>query len=471
MIPLSKKRAQAETYLLSKHNVLSSFNSVEDLVINETVLSGNDQQGIVHNIIALRSAIAKALWTAGIYVGVSVLDEFVLQAAQTGAPDITGRVMEGLRKAGANRPGFVLYPLTEFGLETPFFETSPTLRTIAVFPETNFAVSAQANSFDQAFSNITEMAHKLGISAPIDRLDVEHHMRAGHMKWLTYNPIMLVRLASHTGDYYENQFIYTLKIRIAAAQVGMLHALSIDAGNKVDDFYSTAEVNNFETLDIRHYLIGEGTVAGDNPLEIRRVPMNVAALDLARLSDLAVTLSTEILEKQEIKDLSSQLSSVLSAVERGYLKYVNLSTGESVYPRIYRRLMNAIDWYRQSFGSRMKEVEALVALAVAFETLLTDHYAPGTASRIERRVGICLAGNAKVAEYQAAVLAVYSARSEIVHTGDGGHRVDIQRAQAAFALCFCDLASRLENLSRTMIHPIRELLGDSLSQEEKDAKI
>ncbi|MCK1285422.1 hypothetical protein IVB41_15990 [Bradyrhizobium sp. 44] len=466
----SKVLAQAERYLISKHNLLKQFDNVEDLATDEDKLDDSDRAGIFHNLVTVRAALARTLWKAGIFIGVSVLDDFVLVAAQTGQPDISGRVIQELRRAGAERPGFVLYPLVEFGMEIPpLLRKSQHLRSMAVFPDANFAITAQSNSSDQAYGRVVKMARALGISSKIDRSDIEHHARAGNMKWLTRNPLMLVRLSSHTGDYYENQFVYTLKIRIAAAQVVMLYALSVDAGFDVKKIHSSADVNNWETLDIRHYLIGEATTA-KGPLNLRRVPMNVAALDLTRLSDLAVTLSTRMLARSKAKKWQRQITSMLDTVEQGYLQYVNLSSNERVHVRVYRRLLTSLDWYRQSFGSRMKEAEAIVGLAVAFETLLTDYYAPGTAARIERRVGICLAEHSNVEGYKSSVLAVYHARSEIVHTGNVQRDMQIHRAQAAFALCFCEVASRLDRLSRRMADPIRELLGDSLSQEERDAR-
>ncbi|MFD2053744.1 hypothetical protein ACFSQT_11815 [Mesorhizobium calcicola] len=47
--------------------------------------------------------------------------------------------------------------------------------------------------------------------------------------------------------------------------------------------------------------------------------------------------------------------------------------------RLFRRLLTALHWFRQSFSARANEDEAIVALAVAFETLLTDHYGLGAA--------------------------------------------------------------------------------------------
>ncbi|WP_457092715.1 hypothetical protein [Microvirga sp. P5_D2] len=449
---------------------MAGFNSVETLVVDEDILNDKDRNGILHHLVAVRAALANVLWKAGIYVGVSLLDEFVLSAAKTGQPDIFGRVLKSLQIAGVQRAGFVLYPLIEFGMEIPSLSRSRSrLKTIAVFRDANFAVTAQANSLDGAYANLKKMAFALGISAPINRLDIEHYARGGNMQWLIYNPLLLVRLSSYTGANYENQFIYTLKIRIASAQVVMLHALSIDAGLSVGKLLSSAAVNNFETLDIGHYLIGEATQLG-KALDIRRVPMNVGALELARLSDLAVTLSTKTLNRQKFRLLQEELTPVLRTVEEGFLRHVNLTSNEKVHTRVYRRLLTALDWYRHSFGSKTKESEAIVALAVAFETLLTDHYAPGGAARIARRIGICLKSDPKVREYQASAIAVYHARSEIVHSGDGGHKTEITSAQAAFAKCFIDVASRLNQLNRKMVDPIRELLNDALTLEEIEAK-
>jgi hypothetical protein len=76
---------------------------------------------------------------------------------------------------------------------------------------------------------------------------------------------MLVRLTSFTGDMYENQFVYSLKIRVAAANLLMLHSLSQEAVGPLDRHRNSSFVNNFETLDIAHYMIGEAILAARCP--------------------------------------------------------------------------------------------------------------------------------------------------------------------------------------------------------------
>jgi len=269
---------------------------------------------------------------------------------------------------------------------------------------------------------------------------------------------MMVRLTSHTGDMYENQFVYSLKIRSAASCLLMLHALSVEKTGPVESFQATSSVNNWETLDIRHYLIGENL--RQRPMRLRRVPMNVSALELARLSDVAAVISTDELSTARMKRLSAAIVTALRTVEQGYFRYVNLSSRDKIQKRLYKRFITALDWYRQSFGSRVNESEAVVAIAVAFETLLTDTYQRGVADRIERRLGLCLKGVPDVRTYKQAVLALYHARSEIVHSGSLGQRANIVAAQAAFARCFCSLVARLQGWTPVPSEPIRDLLKD-----------
>ncbi|GBQ74161.1 hypothetical protein [Komagataeibacter xylinus] len=97
---------------------------------------------------------------------------------------------------------------------------------------------------------------------------------------------------------------------------------------------------------------------------------------------------------------------------------------------------------------------------MAFETLLTEQYAPAIAERLRRRVGICMKRVPGVASYQASVLAIYYARSAIVHTGEPDYAIDIHRGQAGFTRCFCAIAERLTAWTPTSNNAMGDLLGD-----------
>tara|TARA_R100000935_G_scaffold19681_1_gene37717 strand:+ start:949 stop:1818 length:870 start_codon:yes stop_codon:yes gene_type:complete len=289
-----------------------------------------------------------------------MLNDYILHASKTGGGDVPKRVLAGLASAGADRPGFVLYPLTGFGMEMPpIFAEESSLRSEAVFRAAGFAVTTQSNSFDAAAESVQRMARGLGIKQRIDKWDLRHF--AYTAKWFGRNPLLLVRVTSFTGNMYENQFIYTLKIRIAAAHLLMIHTLSLEAVGPLEKYQSIAFVNNFETLDIAHYLIGEA-IRG-KPILTRRVPMNVSALELARLSDLSALLSTDALATPRMKRFAPQVNHALTIIERGYFLHVDLATASKPENRLYRRLTTALDWFRQSFSARANEAEAIVALA------------------------------------------------------------------------------------------------------------
>jgi hypothetical protein len=457
-VPQGKSIQQSDNFLAAKHNQLSRLDSVEDLVLDETKLSARDRQAIEHHILNIRAATARALWLKEIYVCPSLLDDFVLGTAKQGGIGIAARVLNNLTTAGAETPGFVLYPLTSFGMKMPgLFQSDPALKDFTVFRTAGFAASTQVNSVKAGYHRLTEMARALGIRGKIDLWDIEHFAHSA--TWLGRNPLLLVRLTSHTGDMYENQFVYKLKLRSAASALLMLHALSLETEGPNDKFRSSLHVNNFQTLDIHHYLIGEGLPTGN--ISTRRVPMNVSPLDLARLSDVAATISTEAMATSRMKRFETQIVVALKTVERGYFQHVNLTSKSKAQARLYKRLVTSLDWFRQSFGSHSNESEAVVALAVAFETLLTDSYQPGVADRIIRRVGICLKGFPGVDEYKRSVLEVYYARGSIVHTGELGQTANVTKAQGAFARCFCSIASRLASWTPTANDPMMNLLGDT----------
>lgn len=461
--PSTKKVKQAENFLYAKHNILSAYQTIEELVVEgEEQIEKSDYGGLLHHMLALRSELVKTLWKEEVYVGVSVIDELILQSAKNTPGAVAQGVISFLTKNHAGKPGFVLYPLHGLGIEIPpILKKDPELKPFLHFSAMGVCLSPQTNDFERGAERVSAMASRLGVAGRVEPADLRHHTEAGAMSWFTRNPLMMVKISSITGAYYENQFVYTLKIRIAAALAAMLYALGVHSGHKVDAFASSGRVNNWQTLDIKHYLIGETRGSKHTPVELRRVPMNVAALDLARLSDLTLTLSSKTLKLSFIKTTQKRLVPALKVVENGYLSHVNIKNSDKVRRRVFSRIVTALDWYRQSFSARVTDDEAVVSLAVAFETLLTDYYAQGVSNRIERRASICLKGKNGISDYITGITSVMHARGSIVHNGSSADEADIIKAQAAFALCFEAVIGRLSKLGANHSQPIADMLEDA----------
>ncbi|NDS33356.1 hypothetical protein, partial [Klebsiella pneumoniae] len=52
-VTLGKKLKQSDDFLKAKHNLLSQFDSIDDLVTDEKKLSAKDRQAIEHHILQL----------------------------------------------------------------------------------------------------------------------------------------------------------------------------------------------------------------------------------------------------------------------------------------------------------------------------------------------------------------------------------------------------------------------------------
>lgn len=461
--PANKRTRNADEYLVRQHNKLAPYESLDHFVFaGEEELGDEDFRPLMHHMLNLRIELAGLLWKNDIFVGRSVLDEFIFQSAKARSSPVLDTVIQDFTRTAAGQPGFVIYPLHGFGFQMPgLFGRNPDLKLHYTFKRFGVSLSAQTHNLESTYKRLNYMADRLGVENKIDFSDLRHHSLAGHLQWLQKNPLMMVRLSSHTGEYYENQFVYTLKIRLAATMVMMLAAFVRDSGYAdTSHLHTSAEVNNWQTLDIRHYLVGEARNQISEPIEFRRIPMNLNALELAQLSDVPITLNSSVLTKRAVRKFQSSLEQAMEHVQRQYLRHVNLSSGKGLTQRVYLRISKSLDWYRRSFGSRHSAHERIVALAVAFETLLTDSYAVGTDERIKRRVGICLKGKHGVADAKVAVFNMVHHRNEIMHTGSISQETDIAKSQAVFARCFVDIVGRLDNLPRESGRPISDLLGD-----------
>lgn len=249
----------SENYLHRQHNVISGFETIEDFVVNgETSVDNNTYRGCLHHFMQIRIGLARTLWTGEYYIGISLLDDLVFQLAKASHRRIYRDVINYVQNSDAMEAGFVLYPLHGFGIQMPGrLERNSSLSPYITFKKLGVCVTSQHHSIPSAYRGVTRMASTLGVHGKISRDSFEHYFKSRKLEWLARNPLMMISMVSHTGDYYENQFIYTLKIRIYAAFGAMLHAIGVDKGYSVGDLVSTARVNNIQTLDIRHYLVGE----------------------------------------------------------------------------------------------------------------------------------------------------------------------------------------------------------------------
>lgn len=458
----SQPARAAQNYLKNKHNLLRGFQSIDDFAVDETVLDPRDKRGIEHHLINLRASLARHLWRRDIFVGVSLLDMLVFSAVRDNKADYGLEVLERLGKASLSA-GFIIFPLHSTGIAQPSIFQSAKNARFVLFKKAGFAVVAQGNNYNVTIDGIGAAMKGLGIKGALDLNDWRHHMQAGHLRWFTRNPLLLVKITSVTGEYYENQFVYELKLRLINAMLMMLASFNA-VGGKIKDLHTTSKINNWQTLDIHHYLLGEAFKPAKPgarvTIDVRRMPMNLNAVDLAHLSDVPITIDPRALSQVQNKRRLVDMTTTIDAIERGFREHVTLSRNKPTpNARIYRKLVLSLDWYRRSFSATARDSEAVVALAVAFETLLSDFYARGVTAKIMTRVGVCLTGNSDAGKYQSAVQSLFDKRGKAVHLGGFGGTPDLLLARRAYALCLAKIVSLLPVTVNTTNEPVRSLLG------------
>jgi hypothetical protein len=458
----AKDLVAATGVITASTSFLRQFEGFDDFIFRGDKVDARVAAALEHHLRKARAVLARTLWGQEVFLGIDVIDHLLYDVYAHTSGDPIKQFFEVVAAEGLHRPGFVLYPLHSFGvLGFGFFRFFQNAEFHLMLADAGVALTAQTNSAEASLRFLNGARKSFGIRKRIPNDSVEHFARSRSLKWLERNPLLAVKVRSFTGSYYENQFVYILKLRMSTALIMMLSAMGKQYDR--DDFLersSSARVNNRQTLDIRHYLVFETPPRKRSELLAYCVPMNVARLQLADLSDLSADLDARAWRsKRAIRRLDG-IHAALRKIETGYLTHVVIGTKHRVAQRVHRKLLDSIDYFRRAYSAGAKPSEAIVWLAVAFETLLTDHYAPQVNARIERRVNICLAGMTGARKYSRAVAELFEHRGAIVHQGRATGDLDLLTPRRAYILCLQHVASLLDHLPRESGSPIGTLLGD-----------
>ena len=465
----------AVEFVKNNQNFLLQFGDFDEFIFRGENIDKKKTAAIEYHLLQIRACLARILWRHEIFIGIEVIDRLLFDLLITNQNvDFVSRFFSLIRNKRLHHAGFVLFPLHSFGvLGLGFFHFLKKNMINMFLEDADLAITAQTNDKEQTIDFLNKAKNIFGLKhcIPIDTL--EHFMRSRSLHWLSRNQLLAIRIHSFRGSYYENQFIYILKLRLYSAMIMMLSALEDSsytnnilmygnsASNDVMRHGSSAKVNNWQTLDIKHYLVFETPIGRKKELSVDCVPMNVSRFELAQLSDLNVQIDPHYWTKTKAKNRLTKLHKAISEIERGYLHHVIAGNKNTVHARVFRKLLISIDAFRRSFSAGVKPSEAVIFLSIAFESLLTDFYARGVTARLHRRVELSLRGIRGTRRLQSSVVEFYKCRGEIVHTGSADRFPDLAEAQRAYVLCFQHVVSCLPSLPNESTSPIGDILGDT----------
>jgi hypothetical protein len=455
--------ASSVAFLLAKRGEMKAFRSIEHFVTADPAERIPSHGGCEHHLLLLRAQLARELWSRQLFIGVSVLDDLLFYAvAHDAATDPVLRVLELIRDEGLHHPGLVIFPIHSFGmLAAGFLHWFTSTRVDYTSHDFGIALTPQTNDMRKTLRFLDRARLAFGVAKPVNEELIEHWYRSRSAYWLTSNPLFLVKTQSFPGGYYENQFLLLSKLRTSAAMVSMLACLQPEQDPDAEGserLLSSSTINNFQTLDFRHYIVLHNAPR-KRLLDGDCVPMHLRAPALAEVSDLGIELDPRFWRRRHA--MAARIHKAVSLVHAGYLKHSMGRSTNSTLARVYRKLYEALVFFRRSFHKTDDDWGAIISLAIAFEMSLTDSYAAGVHERIVRRTKLLLRGVPGTRRYVQSVRDLYSARGGVVHSGSTTTPVNIGIARRAFVAMFVALSEQLNQLKPSSTAPMRDLAGDT----------
>jgi hypothetical protein len=444
-------------FLISRREALAPFHTLEDFFVEPPDPLPADLKGIENHLGVVCGRFRVTLYSYLVFIGGSVLDQLVFDMIRNSEiDDPIGEALHLVRSAGIHKPGAVLYPLHSFGLLGVGLLEKLTRSKYELFAaEGELCVRGQTNNLSETIRFVESAAARMGIRrrVPVDL--IEHYSRSRPTKWLTHNPLLLVKARTFTGDYYENQRFLMLHLERACSLLFMLHTFETALSTRTPHLFSTARMNNWSTLDIHHFILLEAKARSSTRFQSKCIPMNYRAVELAELSSVNVEINLPGWAHR--RPVMSQMCHVLSVLENGYLQTNVLGNGKPSKRRLFQKMMTSLRYFRRSFRYTSGE-DDVINMTIALEVLLTDSYAPGIGERLSERTAVLLKGYRKRRVCADAVEAVYEARNEAVHSGIRTVDVDLPTVREAYVRCLMKMVDRIPNLPLDTPDPMTRLV-------------
>lgn len=404
-----------------------------------------------------------------VHIGYSVLELLIFQAMRNGSDDPVADIVQNVRSMRLHEPGFLIYPLYGLGLlaneSSRLGEAQSALEVIS--PDAGLAVTSGVATQAGLLAFIDRTNTGLGILGTAPRSDISHYVAMkGVTGWLLTNPLLIIRVRSISMEPRENQGAYLKIISHRIALLALISTLAPPRDKSRLLARSTNAVNNNETLDFKHYFVFETRGAADKELRSERVPMGPRRAAFLRLADLPIDIDPKTWEADAIQPMVSALTDAIADLEDLQAAVAGGVRSAQAKANVSRKISTSLHWIRRSFASAADPREAVVAVAVAFEALLSDGFSAGITKVIVNRAQMCLDAQQAPATLSGAVQELFNWRGAIVHKGEADAETDLLRAHRVYVHCLIDVIRRTRESSPTETL----VVADLLSTTEADAE-
>lgn len=382
-----------------------SFTSIEDWVVNENPTTLDREEAY---FIQLKNFLINRYRLQDIYLSPSAMDDVVFFTLQNSNPrDFLSDVEKLIKKSQLHRNSIVIFPIHYFGFSYGGLGYLTNRGNIGL-THGNFRVNSQTNSFQTTISNIRQYLEDVNFptSAKIDYSTFEHYYRSRHLKWFDNNPLLFLNFRFSQYDRFDNVRFIMEKINFTTNKLYFLYALRSER-DRVGSLFSTKTTNNWETLDIKHFL----TVTSNNRIGvINCIPIHYKYSMIYENMHMNIDLKPR---KKSLHLWEQEAINSIDALYEGYLRF--LVTKNKIYA-IYYRIANSLGYFRRSVKAVNKEDKA-ININIAFETLLLDMHEPNKRQKMLSRIWQALKGKINKRDNLKNLEEAISERNDVVHAG------------------------------------------------------
>ncbi len=355
---LRKCKNAIQRFLRNK-NQFEGFNSFEDWYLSATEIGESKANREIEFLDAIKKYFELIFRKKDFFLSSSALDEIIFSCIKSScAENFIQDVLEQIELHKIDSKSIVIFPLHNFGFQFLGFKNIFNQAQSQLYFE-NFLISTQTNSFSRTVEIIDSFS-KEHIAQNIDYSMLQHYYKSRSLKWLEKNPFLLFSFHFSQLNPSENLAVILEKLSHITNQLYFLSILRSEH-SELGKLFSTKQTNNWETLDLKHFLTINGF---NNNILCRPIHYRYDLL----FNDMHLNIDL-LAKKGRITKPENDSITCLGTVYNGNKQY--LLTKDKTFS-IYHKISNSLKYFRRSVKSINTE-DKIININIALEALLLDN--------------------------------------------------------------------------------------------------
>lgn len=351
--------------LTNKKEYLEKFNSLDEWIYKDSKQFDKEMQ----YLLIIKNHIMKKYRLKKIFISPSAVDDIIFYCIKNyDAAILLDKIDELIIKSGLNRNSVVIVPLHSFGFK--YLGVKHFLGNVSnlSYIHDNFTIYPQTNSLEKTVNIIKNYLEDIHLpNRKKLQFDIlEHLYKSRNLSWMKNNPFMIIHFKFSQYEKYDNVQFILEKIEFITNKLYFIYALS----NKMQEndkgsLFSTSNTNNWQTLDVNHFLT-ISTQKGH--AEFNCLPVHFKNLWVFDTIHMNIELDYKL---RAGKKWNYEAIKSLDELDLGYMHY-RMNNQDKKYLKYYR-ITNSIKYFRRSVKSISME-DKTINLHTAYEILLIDNF-------------------------------------------------------------------------------------------------